>query len=232
MIASFVRGYNRLTEKKIDKPCQMYLLLGPPGVGKSFISEMLAEAMGLDIEVISMNGKKESSIFFGVPQEWAGAGVGEILKTMIKFKTRAPIILLDEFEKCDKAVQQVLGNLTDETLNKKFKDVFFDFPVPINEVIFFCTANYPEDIEPFLLSRLTRVKIEPLTFKERIEVAQGLIDYNFAKYEISGLKAKFSYKLIKKCLCKECGVRQLKSNIQRLIYEVFLLEGEGILPEN
>jgi ATP-dependent Clp protease ATP-binding subunit ClpA len=69
MIASFVRGYNRLTEKKIDKPCQMYLLLGPPGVGKSFISEMLAEAMGLDIEVISMNGKKETSIFFGVPQE-------------------------------------------------------------------------------------------------------------------------------------------------------------------
>jgi ATP-dependent Lon protease len=203
MIASFVRGYSRLTEKKIDKPCQMYLLLGPPGVGKSFISEMLAEAMGLDIEVISMNGKKETSIFFGVPQEWAGAGVGEILKTMIKYKTRAPIILLDEFEKCDKAVQQVLGNLTDETLNKKFKDVFFDFPIPINEVIFFCTANYPEDIEPFLLSRLTRVKIEPLTFAERIEVAQGLIDYNFAKYEISDLKDKFSYELIKKCLCKE-----------------------------
>src|SRR6266516_2107472 len=119
----------------------------------------------------------------GLGQEW-----GEILKTMIKYKPRAPIILLDEFEKCDKSVQQVLGNLTDETLNKKFKDVFFDFPIPINEVIFFCTANYPEDIEPFLLSRLTRVKIKPLTFAERIEVAQGLVDYNFAKYEISYLK--------------------------------------------
>jgi len=69
MISSFVRGYNRLSEKKIDKPCQMYLLLGPPGVGKSYISEMLAEAMGLPIEVVSMNGKKESSIFFGLPQE-------------------------------------------------------------------------------------------------------------------------------------------------------------------
>ena len=73
----------------------------------------------------------------------------------------------------------------------------------MKNAIFFCTANYPEDIEPFLLSRLTRVKIEPLTFKERIEVAQGLIDYNFAKYEISYLKDKFSYELIKKCLCKE-----------------------------
>src|SRR5918911_2144518 len=100
MIASFVRGYNRLSEKKIDKPCQMYLLLGPPGVGKTYISEMLAESMGLPIETISMNGKKESSIFFGVPQEWAGAGVGEILKGMIKHKSRCVIFLLDEFEKC------------------------------------------------------------------------------------------------------------------------------------
>jgi len=181
----------------------MYLLLGPPGVGKTYISEMLAESMGLPIETISMNGKKESSIFFGVPQEWAGAGVGEILKAMVKHKSRVVIILLDEFEKCDKSVQQVLGNLTDETINKKFKDVFFDCPVPINEVIFFCTANFPEDIEGFLLSRLTRVKIEPLTFDQRIEVSQGLIDYNFAKYEISRLKDKFDLDLIKKCLCKE-----------------------------
>jgi ATP-dependent Lon protease len=54
---------------------------------------------------------------------------------MVKHQDRAPIILLDEFEKSDKGVQQVLGNLTDKTLNKKFKDVFFDYPVPINEVI-------------------------------------------------------------------------------------------------
>ena len=106
-----MRGYNRLTEKKIDKPCQMYLLLGPPGVGKTYISEMLAEAMNRPIEEISMNGKKDPNIFFGVPQEWAGAGVGEILKAMVKHKDRAPVILLDEFEKCDKQVQQVKEKL-------------------------------------------------------------------------------------------------------------------------
>jgi ATP-dependent Lon protease len=132
-----VDGYNELVEDNLaDKiPAQMYLLLGKPGVGKSYISTVLAEALNRPIEVISMNGKKETSIFFGVPQEWAGAGVGEILKAMVKHKDRAPIILLDEFEKSDKGVQQVLGNLTDKTLNKKFKDVFFDYPVPINEVI-------------------------------------------------------------------------------------------------
>lgn len=232
MMASFVRGYNRLTEKQIDKPSQMYLLLGPPGVGKTFIAEMLAEAMNLPSEIISMNGKKDPSMFFGVPQEWAGAGFGEILKSMMKHKNRAIFIILDEFEKSDKLVQKVLGNLTDETVNKKFKDIFLDLAIPINEIIFICTANYPEDIEGFILSRLTKIYLKPLTFDQRIEVAHDLISANFAKYEINHLKDKFNLALIKKCLCREWGVRKLKANIQRLAYEAFLLEGEEILPND
>src|SRR3954470_18694016 len=122
---------------------------------------------------------------------------------MVKHKDRAPIILLDEFEKCDKSVQKVLGNLTDKTLNKKFKDVFFDYPIPINQLIFFCTANYPEDIEGFLLSRLTPVKIQPATYYERLEIAEDLITYNFGSYKIGNLVDKFSLELIKQCLTRE-----------------------------
>src|SRR3954447_24692524 len=111
---------------------------------------------------------------------------------MIKYKSRTVIFLLDEFEKCDKQVQQVLGNLTDKTLNKKFKDVFFDFPVPINEVIFFCTANYPEQIEPFIMSRLTPVPIAPLSYKERLQIARDLVAYNFKGYKVDDLVDKMS----------------------------------------
>jgi len=66
-----VDGYNELVADNLtDKiPAQMYLLLGKPGVGKSYIATVLAEALNRPIEVISMNGKKETSIFFGVPQE-------------------------------------------------------------------------------------------------------------------------------------------------------------------
>src|SRR4051794_22747870 len=122
---------------------------------------------------------------------------------MVKHKDRAPIILLDEFEKSDKQVQQVLGNLTDKTLNKNFKDIFFDFPVPINEVIFFCTANYPEQIEPFIMSRLTPVPIAPLSYAERVQIAKDLVAYNFSAYKVGELKEKFSEELIKRCLTRE-----------------------------
>ncbi|CAG8465663.1 22861_t:CDS:10 [Gigaspora margarita] len=187
-MADFVDGYNELIEEGIEPPSQMFLLLGPPGVGKTFIVEMLAQAMDRPSETISMNGKKETSVFFGVPQEYAGAGTGEIIKNMCQSKDRAMVFLFDEFEKCDKLVQKVLGNITDAMVNKKFKDVFFDYPVPINNLIIFCTANYPEDIEPFLLSRLTPVQVKPLNFAERIKAAKGMLAYNFKKYKIIDLQ--------------------------------------------
>lgn len=234
IFADFVDGYNDLVQDNLqDKiPSQMFLLLGPPGVGKSYISTIIAESIEWEIEIISMNGKKDPSVFFGVPQEWAGAGCGEILKAMIKHKSRALIVLLDEFEKCDKQVQQVLGNLTDKGLNKKFKDVFFDFPVPINEIIWFCTANYAKQIEPFIYSRLTPIQIKPLSYDERLQIAHDLINYNFNSYKIADLANKFTAGMIKRCLCREWGVRGLKDNIERVAYKAFLLNKRKKLPSD
>jgi len=124
----------------------------------------------------------------------------------------------------------VLGNLTDKTLNKKFKDVFLDFAVPIYQLIFFCTANNTEDIELFLLSRLTPVTIKPYNYQERLEIAHDLITYNFHSYKIADLIPKFSEKLIKKCLTREWGIRGLKDNIERIAYKAFLWKRRKKLP--
>jgi DNA replication protein DnaC len=47
IFADFVDGYNDLVEDNLsDKiPSQMFLLLGPPGVGKSFIATIIAESI-------------------------------------------------------------------------------------------------------------------------------------------------------------------------------------------
>ena len=135
---------------------------------------------------------------------------------------------MDKFEKCDKQVQRVLGNITDKTMNKKFKDVFYDFSIPINEIIFFCTANYAQQIEPFIFSRLTPINIVPPTYHERIETAQDLITFNFKRYRISDLVGKFNIKLIKKCLTREWGVHRLKDNIKRIALKVYSLKKKKI----
>src|ERR1700748_2635894 len=115
-------------------------------------------------------------------------------------------------------------------MNKKFKDVFYDFSIPINEIIFFCTANYAQQIESFIFSRLTPVNIVPPTCHERIETAQDLITFNFKRYRISDLVGKFNIKLIKKCLTREWGVRGLKDNIERIALKVYSLKKKNQLP--
>jgi ATP-dependent Lon protease len=169
-------------------------------VGKTHIAEAIAGATGLPIETISMNGKKETSVFFGVPQEYAGAGSGEIVKGMVRHKSSVMIFVFDEIDKCSKDVQQVLGNITDRKLNKKFKDVFLDYPIPIGQLIVFCTANYSENIDEFLKQRMTPIEISANNFQERMEIGKDLLSYQFKKYKISHLTNKVSDNLVKKML--------------------------------
>lgn len=228
--ADFIEGYNDLVTDNIDRPSQMFLLLGPPGVGKTFMATMIARASDRPIEEISLNGKKEPSVFFGIPQEYSGAGVGEILKTISRYKTTSPVIVFDEIDKCDRQVQRVLGNITDKTLNKKFKDVFFDYSLPINELIIFCTANSPQEIEPFLYSRLTPIQVQPPTFAQRLEIIDDFISLEFKKYKVTNLKTKISDTLIKKFITWEWGMRGAKDNVERTAYRVYLLNKKNKLP--
>jgi len=53
------------------------------------------------------------------------------------------------------------------------------------------------------MSRLTPVQIKPLSYQERLQIADDLINYNFAAYKISSLVGNFSEALKKRCLTKE-----------------------------
>ena len=176
------------------------LLCGRPGVGKSYISTIIAETLNRPLIIVSMNGKKNSSVFNGVEQEVPGANVGEILKAMSDSKHRAPVILLDEFEKSDKMVQQSLGNPTDKTLNHAFKDKFFELPIPIQDIIFIGTANYPEEIEPFIASRMTVVMLKPLSYNQRMSIARKQVEAMFDRYKVSFAKSSLNDDLLKKII--------------------------------
>ncbi|CAG8527575.1 28735_t:CDS:2 [Racocetra persica] len=141
-------------------PQQFYLLLGPPGV-----------------ELI------------GIAQDYTGKDFGKIVKRMIEGKDRAPVILFDEIDKCsDKEILNTISIIFDDTKNKTdFEDVYFQFPVPMNECFMICTANYLERLEQFVLSRCTRVKIEWLTYEDRIEVAKKEL-FNALKESKSGIE--------------------------------------------
>src|SRR3954451_18078630 len=56
----------------------IYVLLGPPGIGKSFVCEMLAEAMERPLINIDLGGRNDTGILEGCLPNQKGAFPGRI----------------------------------------------------------------------------------------------------------------------------------------------------------
>jgi len=94
-------------------------LLGPPGIGKSYITEMLAEAMDRVLINVDLGGRSDTAILEGVSPSTKAPFAGRICQGIATGKDRGAIILLDEFEKVrDVGLANMLGNVLDIKKNK------------------------------------------------------------------------------------------------------------------
>ncbi|MCE8169259.1 MAG: AAA family ATPase [Candidatus Moeniiplasma glomeromycotorum] len=230
-----IKNYLRVVSKKRKSGKQVlpsqrfYLLLGDPGIGKSYIAGMIAQYLGK--QFINFNcATAFDTDLIGREQTYRGADFGNIARKMIEGKDRSPVILFDEVDKCrDENVLNIISVLFDDTKNKTdFEDAYLQFPIPMNEVFFLATANDLKRLKEkadFVLSRCTRVKINPLTYKQRIEIAKKSLERNLKTYELEQYQSRITTEpLLKKCLVKELGIRQTKINAKKIADQLDTLD--------
>lgn len=205
----------------------MIALLGSPGLGKSYIVKEIAKLLGRGYSPISLNGKNSSSIIYGTDMANPGADPGEIVKAISRNKDQTTVVLFDEIEKAGLEAKQAIGNPSDRTQNYMFKDSFYDFPTPCDNVIYFAALNYPEQLPDFIADRFEKVTVEPYSYEQRIELARSLLWSNLKEGMISILikdvlkkKPREIYdllnqeELLKKTLTWTFSVRGIKDNIE------------------
>lgn len=162
----------RVFNKLGYQPIFSVLICGSSGIGKTEVARILARNLSPDQPFIKINFGNYSdqnalSSLIGSPRGYVGSSKGELSEKLTN--SRSKVILIDEFEKCDKQVQNFFLQLLED-------GVFTDSlgrDYNLDKYIIVFTANLPSDkittkISPELLSRFNlKYSFSLLTDREK-----------------------------------------------------------------
>ena len=136
--------------------------------------------------------------------------------------SKAPIILLDEFEKASKQeILDKIGNITDRKLNWTFTDKFLNVRIDLSEALILLTANYLSKVPDFVRDRCKAVNIELLTYAQRLEVLKSMVGELLEEYGVEDLVDLVSDNFLKMCITETWGIR---GGINNLVATTTFLE--------
>lgn len=151
------------TPLRLD-PC---VVVGPPGIGKTYYAGRLAEALGVPHEFIAMNLMTDrGSTFTGLTPVWKASGPGKVAKLLLDRDHAAPLVVIDELEKAspinpDETPVQVLHSLLERENAAHFVDEFVDIPLRADHIFWFATANSLDPLPVSIVDRLIVFTVEP-----------------------------------------------------------------------
>jgi ATP-dependent Lon protease len=151
------------------------LLLGAPGIGKTFLATQLAEALGVSTEKISAGGAQGGFQLTGSHSSWTGSRPGMLFSLLAEGDSAAPVVVIDEVDKIHDTqypVLPVLLDLLDAGSSKQFKDEFFELQFDASRIIFVLTANSIENVPPALLSRVEVFNVPAPEPAQRLRIIQ------------------------------------------------------------
>ncbi|MDO8742018.1 MAG: AAA family ATPase [bacterium] len=160
------------------------LLVGSPGIGKTFFLQSLATALAIPLVKQDMSSTTTGASLSGLGIHWANSSPGSVFRALAFGKPNCPAVanplfLLDELDKCagDQRFDP-LGPLH-ALLEEESAGAFEDESLPgvtfnVAEVRWVATANSVRGIPAPILSRFHIIEIEDPTRSERIELAERI----------------------------------------------------------
>lgn len=199
----------------------IYVLLGPPGVGKSYISEKLAESFERPLINVDLGGRTDTGILEGVSPSVKAAYPGRICQGLAVGKDRGAIILLDEFEKVrDEGLRNMLGNVLDIKKNKDWYDQFLGYRIDLSDTIIMCTANYADQVPDFVQDRAEFINIELYSYRQRVGYVMRMLTKKLTKNNRTNYAAsQLTEEFCKYIIVEAWGLRQTNANMEN-IYKV------------
>jgi ATP-dependent Lon protease len=140
------------------------LLLGEPGLGKTYFAKRLAGALGTGFQFVSMSSLTAGWVLSGASTQWHNARPGRVAQTLIEGEYANPVVVLDEIDKAggDSRYDAMgaLYALLERDTALHFKDEFIDVDMDASHILWVATANDESTIPDPILNRMNVYTIE------------------------------------------------------------------------
>jgi len=147
------------------------LIVGEPGIGKTFILQQLSEALKVESTFLNAGTLTGGFILNGLSSGWSSGQPGTVFNSLYENKYANPLFILDEIDKVPSTevspVEPVFLSLLEKHSAKKFREEFWNFEIDASYINWLATANEKDLVSDPLLSRLAVFDIPFPTYKER-----------------------------------------------------------------
>lgn len=140
------------------------LLLGPPGVGKTYFAREIAQLLGTGMGFVSMSSLTAGWVLSGASSQWKGARPGKVFETLVDGQYANPVMVIDEIDKTGtEQTYDPLGSLyslLEHDTAGSFTDEFAEVPIDASQVIWVATANDARAIPDPILNRVNVYEVQ------------------------------------------------------------------------
>lgn len=212
-------------------------LEGEAGVGKTtFVKRALAAAMNRPFCFIGLGGASDASGLLGHSYTYEGAVPGRLSECVTQSGVMDPVIFFDELDKVSATgkgdeMYNTLIHLCDPVQNGHFRDRYLHgIDMDFSRAIFVFSYNDPSRINPVLLDRIKRIRVDPPSHTQRLDICtKHLIPRSLSEFKLSVACAPDVVSLLLLRNAGEPGMRGIEKDIAHMVASFALVQMYGTI---
>lgn len=162
-----------------DKPQpRPILMVGPPGVGKTYFATDLASQLKAPFVSLSLATADAPWSLTGNSSTWSKSSPSSLISKIASTNAQAGLLFIDEISASandhnkNHPVLPTLLELLDPEQSSRFRDLFFDHPMDLSRWLKILSCNSIDNVDRAIIDRCQVIEVKRPTADQQLEIIQ------------------------------------------------------------